>query len=122
MWSQALSITWSCSAIAGPLLGGVFSGRKSFHLYKENEWKISPDIWFIDKPHTGSISWRWGCEFKFIHMFSRCHNYSYLVFINLPICFVAFVILVTSLRGVQLKQASDASWKTLAQKFDFLGL
>ena len=31
MWSQALSVTWSCSAIAGPLLGGVFSngGRKS---------------------------------------------------------------------------------------------
>ncbi|KAI0786081.1 amino acid permease ScVBA-like protein [Abortiporus biennis] len=25
-WSQALSITWSCSAIAGPLLGGLFSG------------------------------------------------------------------------------------------------
>lgn len=24
-WSQALSLTWSCSAIAGPLLGGVFS-------------------------------------------------------------------------------------------------
>jgi len=28
-WSQALSVTWSCSAIAGPLLGGVFSGM--FH-------------------------------------------------------------------------------------------
>lgn len=26
-WSQALSITWSCSAIAGPLLGGAFSGE-----------------------------------------------------------------------------------------------
>ena len=25
-WSQALSITWSASAVAGPLLGGVFSG------------------------------------------------------------------------------------------------
>ena len=24
-WSQALSVTWSCSAIAGPLLGGLFS-------------------------------------------------------------------------------------------------
>jgi len=24
-WSQALSVTWSCSAIAGPLLGGFFS-------------------------------------------------------------------------------------------------
>ena len=28
-WSQALSITWSCSAIAGPLLGGAFSGTFS---------------------------------------------------------------------------------------------
>lgn len=25
-WSQALSVTWCCSAVAGPLLGGVFSG------------------------------------------------------------------------------------------------
>ncbi|KAF8922281.1 major facilitator superfamily domain-containing protein [Mucidula mucida] len=40
-WSQALSITWSCSAVAGPLLGGAFSGN------------------------TGSnsqLSWRWGCQ------------------------------------------------------------
>ncbi|KAJ3556865.1 hypothetical protein NM688_g1790 [Phlebia brevispora] len=34
-WSQALSITWSCSAVAGPLLGGVFSGQ------------------------NGTLSWRW---------------------------------------------------------------
>ncbi|KAJ3514608.1 hypothetical protein NLJ89_g2279 [Agrocybe chaxingu] len=26
-WSQALSITWSCSAVAGPLIGGLFSGK-----------------------------------------------------------------------------------------------
>ncbi|PPQ66125.1 hypothetical protein CVT26_010926 [Gymnopilus dilepis] len=36
-WSQALSITWSCSAVAGPLIGGLFSGKD-----------------------TGLISWRWG--------------------------------------------------------------
>lgn len=29
-WSQALSVTWSCSAIAGPLLGGVFSCKSCF--------------------------------------------------------------------------------------------
>jgi len=29
-WSQALSITWSCSAIAGPLLGGLFSGQSGY--------------------------------------------------------------------------------------------
>ncbi|KAI0003723.1 major facilitator superfamily domain-containing protein [Russula compacta] len=28
-WSQALSVTWSCSAIAGPLLGGIFSTESS---------------------------------------------------------------------------------------------
>ncbi|KDQ59941.1 hypothetical protein JAAARDRAFT_153996 [Jaapia argillacea MUCL 33604] len=28
-WSQALSVTWSCSAIAGPVLGGIFSSTHS---------------------------------------------------------------------------------------------
>lgn len=28
-WSQALSVTWSCSAVAGPLLGGIFSSQSS---------------------------------------------------------------------------------------------
>ncbi|KAF8481905.1 MFS general substrate transporter [Russula ochroleuca] len=35
-WSQALSVTWSCSAIAGPLLGGLFSSQ-----------------------HSSFLSWRW---------------------------------------------------------------
>ncbi|EPS99097.1 hypothetical protein FOMPIDRAFT_125760 [Fomitopsis schrenkii] len=34
-WSQALSVTWACSAIAGPILGGVFS------------------------EDSGPLSWRW---------------------------------------------------------------
>ncbi|CCM01633.1 uncharacterized protein FIBRA_03694 [Fibroporia radiculosa] len=34
-WSQALSITWACSAVSGPILGGLFSGQ------------------------SGIISWRW---------------------------------------------------------------
>ncbi|KAF9036500.1 amino acid permease ScVBA-like protein [Hymenopellis radicata] len=38
-WSQALSITWSCSAVAGPLLGGVFSGNTD---------------------SDSQLSWRWG--------------------------------------------------------------
>ncbi|TEB39354.1 amino acid permease ScVBA-like protein [Coprinellus micaceus] len=37
-WSQALSITWGASAVAGPLLGGVFSGHQG----------------------KGIVSWRWG--------------------------------------------------------------
>lgn len=32
-WSQALSVTWSCSAIAGPLLGGVFSSEFVYFTY-----------------------------------------------------------------------------------------
>ncbi|KDQ54777.1 hypothetical protein JAAARDRAFT_60240 [Jaapia argillacea MUCL 33604] len=35
-WSQALSVTWSCSAIAGPVLGGLFSTT-----------------------HSRIVSWRW---------------------------------------------------------------
>ena len=31
-WSQALSLTWSCSAIAGPLIGGVFSGKWTLNI------------------------------------------------------------------------------------------
>lgn len=34
-WSQALSVTWACSAIAGPVLGGIFSEE------------------------SGILSWRW---------------------------------------------------------------
>ncbi|KAF8624801.1 hypothetical protein AX15_005690 [Amanita polypyramis BW_CC] len=35
-WSQALSLTWCCSAIAGPLLGGLFSGK---HNSKAVSWR-----------------------------------------------------------------------------------
>ncbi|KAI0050719.1 amino acid permease ScVBA-like protein [Auriscalpium vulgare] len=69
IWSQALSITWSCSAIAGPLLGGFFS-----------------------------------------------------VYLNIPICLVAVLILAASLHNAGLHAAQDASWKSFWQKFDFAGL
>ncbi|KAK0456339.1 amino acid permease ScVBA-like protein [Armillaria borealis] len=45
-WSQALSITWSCSAVAGPLLGGLFSGAHWLH----------SDIRIISE----NGPWRWG--------------------------------------------------------------
>ncbi|TFK20136.1 MFS general substrate transporter [Coprinopsis marcescibilis] len=58
-WSQALSITWSCSAIAGPLLGGAFSGQQG----------------------SGIISWRWGfyinlpiCFFATVIISLALHN------------------------------------------------
>ncbi|EIW86443.1 MFS general substrate transporter [Coniophora puteana RWD-64-598 SS2] len=68
-WSQALSVTWSCSAVAGPILGGLFS-----------------------------------------------------IFLNLPVCFAAFVVLLITLHNVPLSCARDASWRSFAQKFDFVGL
>jgi hypothetical protein len=45
-----------------------------------------------------------------------------LVYLNLPICFVAFVVLAISLRGAELDCSKDASWQTFLTKFDFLGL
>ncbi|KAF7339950.1 hypothetical protein MVEN_01912700 [Mycena venus] len=81
-WSQALSVTWSCSAIAGPLLGGLFS----------------------DNHASSSLSWRYG------------------FYLNLPVCLVAFAVLFTSLRHVQLGKTSNASWRSFMKTFDFFGL
>ncbi|KAF5311769.1 hypothetical protein D9619_003385 [Psilocybe cf. subviscida] len=81
IWSQALSITWSASAIAGPIIGGIFSGKNA--------------------SRTG---WRWG------------------FYINLPICLFSFAVLFWSLRGIELNKPSNASWKTLRERFDFFGL
>ncbi|KAH7918405.1 MFS general substrate transporter [Leucogyrophana mollusca] len=80
-WSQSLSVTWSCSAVAGPLLGGLFSTGNST-----------------------TISWRWA------------------FYLNLPVCLVAFIVIALSLRNVSVGHAPNASWKTFAQRFDFLGL
>ena len=44
------------------------------------------------------------------------------VYMNLPICLVAFVVLTISLRSVDLDRSSDISWRELATKFDFVGL
>lgn len=44
------------------------------------------------------------------------------VYMNLPICVVAFGVLYVSLRHVQLGNASNASWRSFIQTFDFLGL
>lgn len=61
-WSQALSVTWSCSAIAGPLLGGVFSGTF------QSNWSIAVGklTQKIDVHQSSPLSWRWGCECAFV--------------------------------------------------------
>ncbi|KAI1797613.1 amino acid permease ScVBA-like protein [Ganoderma leucocontextum] len=56
-WSQALSLTWAASAVAGPLLGGVFSET------------------------SGSLNWRWAfyinlpvCAFAFVILWLSLRN------------------------------------------------
>lgn len=80
-WSQALSVTWSFSAIAGPLLGGFFSTGAST-----------------------TLNWRW----------AFC--------MNVPICIVAWILVLLSLRGVSFERANNASWQAFIHKFDFIGL
>ncbi|KAH7915108.1 major facilitator superfamily domain-containing protein [Hygrophoropsis aurantiaca] len=83
-WSTALSVTWSCSAVAGPLLGGLF-------------------ILCLIELTIDLIM-------------------ALLVYLNLPVCLVAFIVIGLSLRNVSVGRSSDATWKRLAQKFDFVGL
>lgn len=56
-WSQALSITWSCSAVAGPLLGGLFSG-----IYSSMFAIFGAKIHNFSLGQHGLLSWRWACE------------------------------------------------------------
>lgn len=56
-WSQALSVTWSCSAIAGPLLGGVFSCKLS----SPYSAQICPFLSSLSAQGSSSLSWRMAC-------------------------------------------------------------
>ncbi|EGO04819.1 hypothetical protein SERLA73DRAFT_157730 [Serpula lacrymans var. lacrymans S7.3] len=46
-WLQALSVTWSCSAIAGPLLGGFFSSSSSTISWRwaSHQWYNTSSSW-----------------------------------------------------------------------------
>jgi len=55
-WSQALSVTWSCSAVAGPLLGGIFSGTPC-PPYRP----ISPVSSNLPGQSSSILNWRWAC-------------------------------------------------------------
>ncbi|PFH49200.1 hypothetical protein AMATHDRAFT_5092 [Amanita thiersii Skay4041] len=99
-WSQALSVTWSCSAIAGPLLGGLFSGRS-----RSGSRSSVINVGAQGDHHTSNVlSWRWG------------------FYLNLPICLVALLILLYALRDVSFQKTTGTTWHTLAQRFDFGGL
>jgi len=53
-WSMALSITWSCSAIAGPILGGLFSS-------KCRQGILDPNLILDQAGFSTTINWRWAC-------------------------------------------------------------
>lgn len=64
-WSQALSVTWSASAVAGPILGGVFSGG---HVSPLLRGPTDRPTHFTPASHPGEVatgfSWRWACEYS----------------------------------------------------------
>ena len=70
---------------------------------------------------SGFLSWRWGCKRQ-----ESCFRIDFLiclpVYINLPVCLVALLVLIVSLRNVHLGDTPDASWRALVEKFDFGGL
>lgn len=45
-----------------------------------------------------------------------------IVYLNIPICVVSFFVLFFALRGVDLNPPAAASWRSLGQRFDFIGL
>jgi MFS family permease len=118
-WSQALSVTWSCSAIAGPLLGGLFSSTLFFPLsrlfsvlmesVRPNlfHFKLAMGLYVMVPFWVGSVSFL---------------TQPPTVYLNLPICFMGALVLALSLNGVQLEGPKGASWKDFLRKFDFVGL
>jgi hypothetical protein len=70
--------------------------------------------------NSGIINWRWGCEY--VPSLLLIYVDTLLVYMNIPISLVGFVVLLISLHDVQLKPSHDMSWQKLWQKFDFVGL
>jgi len=66
------------------------------------------------------LNWRWGCAYAI--SFLLIHVKTLLVYMNIPISLVGFVVLLISLHDVQLRPSHDTSWQKLWQKFDFIGL
>jgi len=78
------------------------------------------------KDNSGStFNWRWSCMCilrSFVKSLVLMHASVFAVYMNLPICLVAFIVLVISLRTVNLDRNSNTSWRELTTKFDFIGL
>ena len=59
---------------------------------------------------------------SFVKPLVLMHASASTVYMNPPICLVAFIVLVISLRTVNLDSNSNTSWRELTTKFDFVGL
>lgn len=86
---------------------------------RDSYWLWS-DVRLTAGNSTTGVSWRWACESH--EAFVKVATHDCLVYMNLPICLVALVVLLISLRNVNVQQPSDASWHRFARKFDFAGL
>ena len=74
---------------------------------------------------SGSLNWRWACKSRSIKSCSLRLLISLLkrtVYINLPVCAFAFVVLWLSLRHAYVGDAPQVSWSHFGRTFDFVGL
>ncbi|RPD63229.1 amino acid permease ScVBA-like protein [Lentinus tigrinus ALCF2SS1-7] len=57
-WSQALSLTWAASAVAGPLLGGVFSVYMNIPICAAASAILGLSLRHMDLGRASDVSWR----------------------------------------------------------------
>ncbi|KAI0670178.1 amino acid permease ScVBA-like protein [Trametes maxima] len=69
-WSQALSVTWACSAVAGPLLGGVFSVYMNLPICVVSFVTLWLSLRHVYVGRTSDVSWRsFARTFDFVGLF-----------------------------------------------------
>lgn len=121
-WSQALSVTWSASAIAGPLLGGIFSKCCLMNGF------FVLSLEFVGQ-NSEVLNWRWACELFYTRYYivADLLFLFLIVYMNIPVGITALLLLSWSLRFFKLERTlSDFTWsamkKELVQEFDFAGV
>lgn len=65
-WSQALSFTWAASAVAGPLLGGAFSGESDRRAGTRIPLTALLTLPGSCAEESGPFNWRWACAYIFL--------------------------------------------------------
>jgi len=74
------------------------------------------------RPSTGGGHVRVYPDHLLVTPWVLMHASTLKVYVNLPICLFASIVLVISLWNVNLERGSNTSWRELATKFDFVGL